>query len=485
MPSGGVTTGEEYRDQLEKKGWGGVTPGKDVHETVDGLARAVQNQTDKEAAMDRATNPLGPDDPPAAVMEAFGAFLRFLKDRFSDDEPNARNKPGGPDDNPGPGRLDGNREVVPRPRNPARLPSDGRGVTGTVDTRLASGPPLIDSVRETVELLAASYVADGKSIPDAARLAVEQLVTSDNDLVEELRAESALGQRPRAVGRTADLDVAAADPFGRAESDAVASDDRPIDARFDVRDEGSSDRRAVQGAIEGSPLAQSDLPPTPKQKPIVPPLPQKKPVPPLDPSVIRPLTPVEVQALRGAVVLTPTNDPLPQSHLPLQFRNMIAERESTALGGYQAHNPSGKAWGRYQLTRAGRKQIGLEHDDGSLTGKYGVHSRQDFLNDPVAQERAFLDLVSSDVQGLRRNGAVDFIGQEIDGILAKFTVSMNSLVAAAHRWGPRGTKQYLLHQQKHGWKSDASTFPANLKDQFLAIEKRLREFEKIPFLKVR
>ena len=242
-------------------------------------------------------------------------------------------------------RFDGDETVTPQTEPALRSFGRRRAITGT-DPGPAPGLRLMDSVRETVELLAASYVADGKSIPDAARLAVEQLVTSDNDLVEELRAESALGQRPRAVGRTAGLDVAAADPFGRAGSDAVASDDRPIDARFDVRDKGSSDRRAVQGAIEGSPVAQSGLPPTPKRKPIVPPLPQQKPVPPLDPSTIRPLTPAEVQALRGAVVLTPANDPLPQSHIPLQFRNMIAERESTALGGYQAYNPSGKAWGR-------------------------------------------------------------------------------------------------------------------------------------------
>lgn len=484
MPGGGVTTGEEYRDQLEKKGWGGVTPGRDLHDSVEGLARATRNQMDKEAAMDRALNPLGSDDPPAAVMEAFGTFLRFLKDRFSDEAPNTRNEPGGPDDNPGPGRPGGRRETVPRPGEPAGLPSGGQGETGAVDTSLPSRPPLINNVQETVELLAASYVADGKSIPDAARLAVEQLVTRDKDLVEELRAERALGQRSSAVGRTTDLAAAGADPFGQTESDAVAPDDLRIDARLDVRDEGSNGRRAGPGAIKGSPVAQSGLSPTPKPKLIVPPRPKLRPP---SPSEIKPLTPAELNALRGPVALTPSNDPLPQSHIALQFRNMIAARESRDRG-YQSFNPGdGGAWGRYQLTKKGREQIGLESTKGKLTGKYDVQNIQDFMNDPIAQERAFLDYILDNAEQLRKNRTVDFIGQEIDGIAAKFTITMDGLVAAAHRWGAKGTKTYLLHLQKHGWKSDASTFPGGEEGEakFKAIETRLREFENISYLKVR
>lgn len=341
---------------------------------------------------------------------------------------------------------------------------------------------LIDGVRETVELLAASYVADGKSIPDAARLAVEQLVTSDKDLVEELRAESALGQRHEVVGSATDLAVAAADPFGRTEGDAVASREVHVNQRFDIRHEGSSDRRAGPGAIEGTSLAQSGLPPTPKPKSIVPPPPKLRP---LSPSEIRPLTPAELNALRGSVALTPSNDPLPQSHIPLQFRNMIAKRESRDRG-YQAFNPwDGGVWGRYQLTKKGRRQIGLERANGKLTGKYGVHSFQDFMNDPIAQERAFLDYILDNARQLRSNRAVDFIGQRIDGIAAKFTITMDGLVAAAHRWGAGGTKTYLSHLQKHGWKSDPGTFPAGKEDRFKAIETRLREFENIAYLKMR
>ena len=57
-----------------------------------------------------------------------------------------------------------------------------------------NGRRFADGVYETVELLAASYVADGKSIPAAARLTADQLVNNHPGLADELAAEAASGQ---------------------------------------------------------------------------------------------------------------------------------------------------------------------------------------------------------------------------------------------------------------------------------------------------
>ena len=41
----------------------------------------------------------------------------------------------------------------------------------------------------------------------------------------------------------------------------------------------------------------------------------------------------------------------------------------------------------------------------------------------------------------------------------------------------------IKHLERHGWKSDPSTFPTKLRRPFLAVETRLREFENIPHKK--
>jgi hypothetical protein len=70
-------------------------------------------------------------------------------------------------------------------------------------------------------------------------------------------------------------------------------------------------------------------------------------------------------------------------------------------------------------------------------------------------------------------------GQRIEGIAGEFNVSSNGLYAASHRWGAGMVRQYLNFQKAHGWKSDASKFPADKAEAFKAIETRLREFQNI------
>ena len=170
-------------------------------------------------------------------------------------------------------------------------------------------------------------------------------------------------------------------------------------------------------------------------------------------------------------------DPLPQSPVARTYRNKIAEAEQST--GYQDENPSG-AWGRYQLTPIARRDIGLERSDGSLTGKYGVNTKKEFLNDPVAQEKAFADVMKRNEEQLRakKNNAVQYISQQIDGVKAKFKISLSGLLAAAHREGARAVRQYLDHQKANKWVSNPKTFPAGPK-VFKSIETRLRVFENI------
>ncbi len=181
----------------------------------------------------------------------------------------------------------------------------------------------------------------------------------------------------------------------------------------------------------------------------------------------------------GAKQAQPLVDPLPQSPVSKRFRDEIAKAEQSK--SYQDENPSSGAWGRYQLTPTARRDIGLERLDGSLTGKYGVNTKKEFLNDPVAQEKAFADVMKRNEQQLRakNNNAVQHLGRQIDGIKAKFKISMSGLLAAAHRRGAGAVRQHLDHQKANKWVSNPKTFPAGA-DVFKSIETRLRVFENTP-----
>ena len=183
-------------------------------------------------------------------------------------------------------------------------------------------------------------------------------------------------------------------------------------------------------------------------------------------------------AKQGAKQAQPLADPLPQSPVAWTYRNEIAKAEQSK--SYQALSPSGEAWGRYQLTPIARQDIGLERLDGSLTGKYGVNTKNEFLNDPVAQEKAFADVMKRNEEQLRakNNNAVQHLGRHIDGIKAKFKISLSGLLAAAHREGAEQVKRYLDHQKAQKWVSRPKTFPAGPRI-FKSIETRLRTFENI------
>ena len=179
----------------------------------------------------------------------------------------------------------------------------------------------------------------------------------------------------------------------------------------------------------------------------------------------------------------------PKSPLTAEFRDTIAGLESQSMGNYQAFNPEEGgigALGRYQMRSKGLIDAGMLEKDGEefkWTGEHGIDSAEAFLNDPLVQERVFATHVDKVKEFLRNKGATSHVGQEIEGIEGKITITMNGLIGAAHREGAGGTNQYLTHLEKHGWKSDPDTFPENKRDMFLRVETRLRLLQDVPLLK--
>ncbi len=161
------------------------------------------------------------------------------------------------------------------------------------------------------------------------------------------------------------------------------------------------------------------------------------------------------------------------------FLNAIHEKES-ARQGYRAYNESGKAHGRYQLREAALIDAGMMDAGKNWTGRHGVHSREDFLNNPEAQEKAIEVYLERTEKSLRDNGATRHVGQTFQGIKGAITVTEDGLLAAAHRAGAENVKRYLEHKAAHGWSADV-TDTADKKDVpfFTAIETRLREFQDV------
>jgi hypothetical protein len=179
-------------------------------------------------------------------------------------------------------------------------------------------------------------------------------------------------------------------------------------------------------------------------------------------------------------------------------------REQTALeetggepkGGYGTDKGNG-ALGRYQFRKGALKQIGVlatAKINGKptlvWTGKYGVYSKNDFLNSEEAQERAFDDFTEEKFKQLKSKGALKYIGKVIKDPDGDVIITLEGLIAAAHHHGPGGVNSYLNWMASHGW--DAARYTERFANRYTGIpipEKRrayrqihgrINKFQNIP-----
>ena len=112
---------------------------------------------------------------------------------------------------------------------------------------------------------------------------------------------------------------------------------------------------------------------------------------------------------------------------------------------YTSENP-GEAWGRYQFRVVAFKEVGMIDSNGNWIegNKYGVTSFEEFLNDPVAQEKAMEGFLAK-YQGYLKNSEV--VGEDIEidqgGKTFTLTITEDGLLAAAHHAGPTGAQNFV------------------------------------------
>lgn len=127
------------------------------------------------------------------------------------------------------------------------------------------------------------------------------------------------------------------------------------------------------------------------------------------------------------------------------FLNDLGARESG--GNYKAYNRYGYA-GKYQMGEAAlidcgyyKKPSKVYNNDwsGQFTGKDGVNSIHDFLNNPAAQENAQIIFKKKQWSYLKAVGAHKYSGQIING----YQITDSGLLAGAHLKGAGSVISYL------------------------------------------
>lgn len=128
-----------------------------------------------------------------------------------------------------------------------------------------------------------------------------------------------------------------------------------------------------------------------------------------------------------------------------QFLNELGARESG--GNYKAFNKYGYA-GKYQMGESAlidigyyKKQSRVYNNDwtGIFTGKDGIKSIQDFLNNPQVQEKAQILFKRKQWTYLKSVGADKYSGQIING----YKITNSGLLAGAHLKGAGSVIDYL------------------------------------------
>jgi len=126
------------------------------------------------------------------------------------------------------------------------------------------------------------------------------------------------------------------------------------------------------------------------------------------------------------------------------FLRDLGYRESR--GGYKVENTYGYL-GKYQMGESALKDAGYYKGDptrrndwiGEWTGKDGVWSKKDFLNNPQAQENAIREYHRKTWKYIKALGLDKYVGKTIKGIY----ITESGLIAGAHLLGVGSVKKFL------------------------------------------
>ena len=125
----------------------------------------------------------------------------------------------------------------------------------------------------------------------------------------------------------------------------------------------------------------------------------------------------------------------------------------------------------------------MKDGNGNWTGKYGVNSKEDFLDNPEAQKAALNDLTKRIEKFFKNQGLDRHITEQrkITGIKGEITITEAGLVAAAHRGGMGTVRKYIEWLKDNDWNSRDNE--RKMPTRFKHVETRLRVFQDVPYRK--
>ncbi|HEU0069784.1 MAG TPA: hypothetical protein VFS04_00690 [Alphaproteobacteria bacterium] len=150
---------------------------------------------------------------------------------------------------------------------------------------------------------------------------------------------------------------------------------------------------------------------------------------------------------------------------------------------YGPNRSPGYALGRYQMRKPGLRDAGML-DGERWTGKYGINSEEEFMNNPAVQEAALKDLTVKIEEYIKKGGLDKKVGKAIESDQGKLDLSYSKLVAAIHNQGIGATRDYLRWVEDNGWDSRGkinSIENGARRNAFNGIEERLRKFPDVPY----
>jgi|GEM_PF-1926461 len=151
-----------------------------------------------------------------------------------------------------------------------------------------------------------------------------------------------------------------------------------------------------------------------------------------------------------------------------EFYDDLGARESG--GNYHSINKYGYV-GKYQMGESAmidagyyKKSSGNYNNDwsGQFTGKDGIYSLKDFLQNKQAQENAQKAFKKAQWNQLKSVGADKYIGKEINGV----KITQSGLLAAAHLKGPGAVSAYLRSNGQNNPKDRFGTSVENYMKKF-------------------
>jgi hypothetical protein len=140
------------------------------------------------------------------------------------------------------------------------------------------------------------------------------------------------------------------------------------------------------------------------------------------------------------------------------------------------------AIGKYQFRKPAFQETGYMDENGTFTGKDGINSVNDFINNPKIQEKAIRELLKKNYNYMINYKVLHLLEGTISGKVADFPITISGMLAASHKEGGPMTAKYLksLEKNKDGlYYLPYHKYKGNTLRSFLAIETRLREFSKL------